>query len=184
MCPDFGATGSAGAACDADRKAPGSAASDCAGRNVEACLKKLGADAVISMSQERALIATYRKEWAESGVDVVLDYLWGKPAENAAGGHRAKGLQQRASRIRYVQIGSIAGEAITLPGATLRSSKLEILGSGFGSASMQEMLQGTAEFLAESAREPFQANIEPAPLRDVEALWVRPEKGTRLVFQP
>jgi len=182
----LGATGSAGQLAIQIAKRLGARRVIAAGRNVEESqLKKLGADVVISMNQEQAdLISTYRKEWAESGVDVVLDYLWGKPAETLLAAIAQKSLQQRASRIRYVQIGSIAGEAITLPGATLRSSKLEILGSGFGSASMPEMLQGIAEFLEESAREPFQANIEPAPLRDVEALWVRRDQGTRLVFQP
>jgi NADPH2:quinone reductase len=151
----------------------------------ESRLKELGADTVISMNQDRAeLVAAYRLAWAESGVDVVLDYLWGKPAEALLEAITQKGLQNAAARIRYVQIGSAGGDPIALPGATLRSSKLELMGSGFGSASMAQMRQGISEFLDESAREPFQASIETAPLRDVEALWVRPDKGTRLVFQP
>ena len=182
----LGATGSAGQLAIQIAKRLGARRVIAAGRDVqEPRLKELGADTVISMNQDRAeLVASYRRQWAESGVDVVLDYLWGKPAETLLEAIAQKGLQQSASRIRYVQIGSIAGDPISLSGATLRSSKLEILGSGFGSASMQEMLQGIAEFLEESAREPFQANIELAPLCDVEALWVRPDQGTRLVFQP
>ena len=182
----LGATGSAGQLAIQIAKRLGARRVIAAGRDPQTDrLKELGADAVISMNADRAeVIAAYRREWAESGVDVVLDYLWGQPAEILLEAIAQKGLQHAAARTRYVQIGSAAGGAISLPGAMLRSSKLELMGSGFGSASMQETLQSIAEFFQESAREPFQANIETAPLRDVETLWKRPDQGSRLVFQP
>ncbi len=137
----------------------------------EARLKELGADALVSLNQDRAELVSALREWAHLGVDVVLDYLWGQPAEILLEAIAKRGLQHAASRIRYVHIGSVAGDPISLPGATLRSSKLELLGSGFGSASVQEMLQSIAGFFQESAREPFQAAIVTAPLEDVEAVW-------------
>jgi hypothetical protein len=73
---------------------------------------------------------------------------------------------------------------VTLPAATLRSSGLEILGSGFGSASMEQIREAIGEFFAAAADRPFGAKIRAVPLRDVESLWNEPNEGTRLVFQP
>jgi hypothetical protein len=65
----------------------------------------------------------------------------------------------------------------------LRSSGLELLGSGFGSVSIELILQAVSEFFAEAGRRPFQFNLRTAPLRDVEKLWNSQEQGARLVFQ-
>jgi NADPH:quinone reductase-like Zn-dependent oxidoreductase len=157
-----------------------------AGRNPQALekLKQLGADAVIGLEQEReALVAAFREQFAE-GIDVVLDYLWGQPAETLLGAIGQKGLSHAAARVRYVQIGSSAGPTIALPAATLRSSGLELLGSGFGSASLQQILKVLAHFFELAAREPFAFEVSTAPLREVETLWNAKEQGTRLVFQP
>ncbi len=64
------------------------------------------------------------------------------------------------------------------------SSALELLGSRFGSASIQEIFQSLAEFLELTVMSPFQVNVEVAPLRDVEALWNNADQGARLVIQP
>jgi hypothetical protein len=122
---------------------------------------------------------------SELGVDVVLDYLWGTPAERLLEAISQKGLKKAGARIRFIQIGSIAGPAISLSAATLRSSGIELLGSGFGSASLDQLLKVIAEFFQQAANQPFQFQTKAAPLRDVEALWNTTEaEGTRLVFQP
>ncbi len=157
-----------------------------AGRNPEA-LKKLpglGADAVISLDQEHAqLVAAFRSEY-EAGVDVVLDYLWGQPAEALLEAIAQKGLTKAAARVRYVQIGNSAGPNINLPAATLRSSGLELLGSGFGSASLEQIRIAIGEFFKVAAKEPFQFEVKTAPLSQIETLWNTREEGTRLVFMP
>ena len=86
--------------------------------------------------------------------------------------------------MRFVQIGASAGATISLHAAALRSSGLELLGSGFGSASLEQIKIAIAEFFSAAAAEPFQFSVKTAPLSDVEALWNRAERGTRLVFQP
>jgi hypothetical protein len=48
--------------------------------------------------------------------------------------------------------------------------------------SMKEIFAALAKFFAGAAAEPFATSIQAAPLRDVEALWNAPERGTRLVF--
>src|SRR5882757_2717524 len=183
----LGATGSAGQLAIQIAKRLGARRVVAAGRDPVALATaiELGADAAISLEQSHdALVAAFRSEIAEHGVDVVLDYLWGEPAECCLAAIGQKGLSHAARRILFVQIGQSAGATITLLAATLRSSGLELLGSGFGSASMEEIFRALAEFFVEATKAPFVAKIQPAALRDVESLWNAPERGGRLVFQP
>jgi NADPH:quinone reductase-like Zn-dependent oxidoreductase len=183
----LGATGTSGQLAVQIAKRLGARRVVAAGRNPQELerVKALGADAVISLNQEHdALVASFRRELAGDGIDVVLDYLWGAPAEGLLEAISQKGLQHASPRIRFVQIGSTAGPTISLPAATLRSSGLELLGSGFGSVSIEKILQSVAEFHTEAAKAPFQTNIKAVSLRDVETLWNSPEQGPRLVFQP
>jgi NADPH:quinone reductase-like Zn-dependent oxidoreductase len=183
----LGATGVAGRLAIQIAKRLGARRVVAVGRNRQALekLKSLGADAVISLDQDQtALISAYRGEIADAGVDVVLDYLWGNPAETVLYAIAQKGLRNASARIRFVQIGESAGKAISLTAATLRSSGLELLGSGFGSASLDQLRQALAEFFRAAAKEPFQFRTKTARLQDVESLWNMAEGGTRLVFQP
>jgi NADPH2:quinone reductase len=182
----LGATGTAGEMAVETAKRLGARRVVGAGRNPEALerLKGLGADVVISLNQEQEpLVAAFRGEFA-NGIDVVLDYLWGAPAESMLAAVSQKGLSHAAPRIRYVQIGNSAGPTISLAGATLRSSGLELIGSGFGSVSPEGLKAAIGRFHAEAARKPFQSKVKTVALRDVEALWNSPEQGARLVFQP
>jgi NADPH:quinone reductase-like Zn-dependent oxidoreductase len=183
----LGATGVAGQLAIQVAKRLGARRIIAAGRNPQALqkLKSLGADSVISLDQEQApLVSALRTEIAEAGVDVVLDYLWGQPAESVLQAIAQKGLRTAGARIRFIQIGESAGKTISLPAATLRSSGLELLGSGFGSASLDQIRQALAEFFQVAAREPFQFHTKAAPLREIETLWNHAEESTRLVFQP
>jgi NADPH:quinone reductase-like Zn-dependent oxidoreductase len=183
----LGATGVAGQLAIQVAKRLGARRIIAVGRNPQALqkLSALGADAVISLEQDPALlVSAVRNEIAEAGVDIVLDYLWGQPAELMFQAISQKGLQKSTARIRFIQIGESAGKTISLPAATLRSSGLELLGSGFGSASLDQIRQALGEFFQIAAKEPFQFRTKAAPLRDVESLWNTAEEGTRLVFQP
>jgi len=183
----LGATGVAGQLAVQIAKRLGARRVVAAGRNPKSLeqLKDLGADAIIPLDQEHpALVTSFRSEWAANGLDVVLDYLWGHPAEAVLESISGKGLGLRTARIRFVQIGESAGRTISLPAATLRSSAIEVMGSGFGSASLEQIFQSLANFFASAAKSPFQFAIKVAPLRDVEKLWNTPEQGARLVFQP
>ncbi|MCU1249049.1 MAG: Alcohol dehydrogenase zinc-binding domain protein [Edaphobacter sp.] len=182
----LGATGVAGQLAVQVARRLGARRVIAAGRNPHALekLKSLGADVVISLDQEQApLVSAFRTE-IEGGVDVVLDYLWGQPAELVLQAISQKGLRKAGARIRFIQIGESAGKTISLPAATLRSSGLELLGSGFGSASLNQIRQALAEFFQVAAKEPFQFQTKAAPLAEVETLWNHAEEGTRMVFQP
>jgi NADPH:quinone reductase-like Zn-dependent oxidoreductase len=182
-----GATGSAGQLAVQIAKRLGARRVVAAGRNREALerMKTLGADAVIGLEQpHEALVTAFRSEIAEHGMDVVLDYLWGEPAECVLAAIAQKGLSHAAPRIRFVQIGHMAGATITLHAQTLRSSGVEVLGSGFGSASIEEIFAALKLFFEQAATKPFVTKIQAVPLRDVEALWNAPERRGRLVFIP
>jgi NADPH:quinone reductase-like Zn-dependent oxidoreductase len=183
----LGATGVAGQLAVQIARRLGASRVVAAGRNPSALAEasKLGADAVISLEQDRdALVEAFRAEVADGKIHVVLDYLWGQPAEALLAAIAQKGLSHAAPRIRYVQIGNSAGPTITLAGATLRSSGLELLGSGFGSASLQEIMAAVAELFQKAAKEPFKNDVKIVPLQNVEAAWGERESATRIVFQP
>ena len=183
----LGATGTSGQLAVQIAKARGARHIIAAGRNPEALekLKSLGADTVISLLQDHdTLIAAFRNAFAEHGVDIVLDYLWGPPAESVLAALSQKGAVKSGTRVRYVQIGNLAGPTIPLEAHTLRSTNLEILGSGFGSASVDAILKAIAEFFTLAATKPFTFSYKTVPLADVEKLWNEKEQATRIVFQP
>jgi len=182
----LGATGSAGHLAVQIARRFGAKRVVAVGRNPQALeeSKSLGADATISLNQDHdALVSAFRNELANPKIDVVLDYLWGTPAEAILAAVVQEGLDHDAARLRYVQIGNSAGPNITLHAATLRSSGLELIGSGFGSVSMEKIFSSLRAVLQEAAKKPFQIKFTTAPLSDVEKLWNSPHE-TRLVFQP
>jgi NADPH2:quinone reductase len=182
-----GATGIAGKQAVQVAKYLGAAKIIATGRNEQALaeLKVLGADQTISLNQPKDdLLQSFRSALHESGVQVILDYLWGPSAEAilaAAAGH---GAPQGEPRIRFVQIGSISGNSITLSAQLLRSSGVELLGSGLGSLSGQAILQSLSTMFTAAARAPFAIDIDPVPLANVEEAWNRKGDERRIVFIP
>jgi NADPH:quinone reductase-like Zn-dependent oxidoreductase len=180
-----GATGIAGRQAVQVAKYLGASKIIATGRNEEALAEVaiLGADETISLNQpEDNLLRSFRT--ALSGVQVVLDYLWGSSAElilKAAAGH---GSLEGQPRIRFVQVGSISGNAITLPAGLLRSSGIELLGSGLGSLSAQQILQALNAMFAAASAVQFAIDIDPVPLARVEEAWNRKGEERRIVFIP
>lgn len=141
-------------------------------------LPGLGADVVISLEQPEAeLLQGFRQEIGD-GVNVVLDYLWGRSAELLIAAVSGE------AHVRFVQIGSISGAAISLPGAALRSSGLELLGSGLGSCSYEELVAAVGEVLKAVIPAGLRIETEILPLASVEAGWTRDTGDRRLVLTP
>lgn len=183
----LGATGTSGQLAVQIARRRGARRIVAVGRNPEALEKtrSLGADATISLDQSPAdLVAAFRNEITGAGVDIVLDYIWGPSAEAFLEAVAQRGPKMASPRIRFIQIGSTAAANIALSAATLRSSNIELLGSGFGSASMSEILTAIKAFFDEAAHSPFDITIRAAPLREVESVWKQPETGERIVFIP
>ncbi|MBN9419420.1 MAG: zinc-binding dehydrogenase [Candidatus Eremiobacteraeota bacterium] len=145
------------------------------GRNV-GVLEALGADVVIPLDGEAA--AAFRREISR-GVDIVLDYLWGESALQIL-----EAIAQDTPRLRFVQIGSISGPTIPMPAHPLRSSGLELLGSGLGSNSPRQLLEVIGELLQEAESANLTVETETAPLSEVESAWGRDNGGRRLVLIP
>ena len=152
-----------------------------AGRNVDA-LRSASLDEVIALNQpEDDLRKAFIAE-AVAGIDVVIDYLWGRPTELLLEA-LAKGFKQEAThRTRLVEVGASAGPTITLPAAILRSIDLTLLGSGFGAASIDRIFAAASELFALAASGSLKIDVDTVPLSDVEAAWTRAHKGRRVVF--
>jgi NADPH:quinone reductase-like Zn-dependent oxidoreductase len=153
------------------------------GRNREAlqALIPLGADVIIPLGDdEDALEKAFMQPFHE-GVDVVLDYLWGPSAERLLIAAAKAGKDEVP--IRFVQIGAMSASDITLPSPVLRSSAIELMGSGIGSVPMDAMLKSINGVLHAAVPGKFQANTTTAPLSDVEQVWSKEAGQSRIVFQ-
>lgn len=146
-------------------------------------LRRLGADVTLELTEdpedalEKALMGEF-----EQGVDIVLDYLWGRSAQTlvvAAAKAGPEGIP-----IRYVQIGAVSGSSINLPSAALRSSALQLMGSGIGSIpfpKLQKAIQGVLE-AAPSAG--FKIATRSVPLAEVTQAWTDENTPERIVLRP
>lgn len=182
----LGATGIAGKLAVQVAKRLGANRVIAVGRNRQSIedLRGLGADAVVPLEPDPAdSVGALRAEWAKAPVSIVLDYLWGRPAELFFEAITQRGVQHAANRVRYVQIGSSAGATANVPASALRSTGLELLGSGFGSASIDRILRAVQELFQEAARQPFHCEIRTAPLYEIESRWKEDGQRARLVFQ-
>jgi NADPH:quinone reductase-like Zn-dependent oxidoreductase len=152
-----------------------------AGRNVEV-LAAADVDAIIALGQpEDAIRGAFAAE-AENGIDVVIDYLWGRPTELLLEA-LAKGFKASATRsTRLVEVGASAGSTISLSGATLRSVDLTLLGSGFGAARLDVIFAAIPTLFSLAAAGKLKIDVEPVPLADVEAAWSRVDRGRRIVL--
>jgi NADPH2:quinone reductase len=180
----LGATGVAGQLAVQIAKRRGAKRVIACGRNPQALekTKALGADATISLELPREeLVAALRTE-IEAGINVVLDYLWGPPAEATLEAIARRGNE--TSRLRYIQIGQSAGRTIPFDASMLRSNAVELLGSGFGSVALPDLLTSIADFFAEAARQPFEIAVRTLPLREITTAWDEPEGDSRFVFVP
>jgi len=120
----------------------------------------------------------------DQGVDIVLDFVWGEPASRilrAAAGNR--GSRMGEPRLRYVQLGTVAGEEIPLRGDLLRGSGLELMGSGIGSVSIQDLLAGAGELLAAAPGAGFTPPYASIPLDKVAEAWSG-DPDVRYIIQP
>jgi hypothetical protein len=115
-------------------------------------------------------------------VDVVLDYVWGPSAECILEAARGHGRPEGERRIRYVQIGAIGGDPISVKGEWLRSSGLELMGSGLGSLSATAIVEALKKMYEVAASTGLKIEVVAVPLAEVESTWNRTESGRRTVF--
>ena len=148
--------------------------------------EELGIDALISTKEpDEVFLNQLRQLNAASPITVVLDYLWGHSVElilQFLAGSDGKFMEHFT---RFVQIGSLSGDKIKLSANTLRSSKVQIIGSGMGSHSADDFRYLDQELLPEvfelAARGEIKIDTEEGNLKDITSLWNKPAAGKRWV---
>ncbi|MFK4446680.1 NADPH:quinone reductase-like Zn-dependent oxidoreductase [Caballeronia udeis] len=151
------------------------------GRNADTLqsLRALGADVTISLAQDTATLESEFQQQFKEGVGVVLDYLWGQSAELLL--VAAAKASPETVPLRFVEIGAMSAGTITLPGAVLRSSAIELMGSGFGSIPKPRILGSIEQLLNATVPGGFKIATNPVPLSQVEDHWAN-ENQERTVF--
>lgn len=133
-------------------------------------VKGLGADITIPFAigtlhpsgtnwYEQALMQEF-----PSGIDVVVDYLWGDSARTIIAAI-AKSVED-AKPVRFVHVGGASGEeSIDLPGAGLRSSAIVLMGSGAKSVRWSRLLASIRSVFEASIPSGLQIATKTLPLR-------------------
>jgi NADPH:quinone reductase-like Zn-dependent oxidoreductase len=140
----------------------------------------LGADVTIPLVDDEPALEERLKDQFAQGVDVVIDYLWGKSAERLLIAGAKAG--QEAAPIRFVQIGAVSGPDITLPSAVLRSSAIVLMGSGIGSIKLDRFVRAIDGVLRATVPAGLKIGFNPVPLSDVEQAWPLDDSARRTVF--
>lgn len=170
-----GATGTSGSLAVQIAKGLGAKKIIVTGRN-ELKLQALEADESIAFDMtvdngqemfEHSLMPVIAK-----GVDVVLDYLWG---DSALVIMSAIAKANTARVTRFVSIGTSSGqENIHLPSSILRSSTIELIGSGGRSVSKADLLIATRNVFELAAEGKINIAIREFTLEEIEEAWNAP----------
>ena len=184
-----GATGTAGRLAVQLAKHLGAGKVIATARNAEELeqVKKLGADIVIPFTlgtlhpsgakdYENAL-----KQVFASGIDIVIDYLWGESAKTVIVAI-AKAVED-ARPVRFVHVGGASREEnIDLPGAALRSSAIMLMGSGVKSVRMSVLLESISSVFEAVQPAGLKIATKVVPLSQVEEVWDKAAGKPRVVF--
>ncbi len=147
-------------------------------------LGSLGADAIIDLKQsDEMLLEAFEKEKGENGYDIVIDFLWGHPAEILMKSFIPKDMGLPQKLIRYIPIGAMAGAGAYVTGEMLRTSGLVL--SGMGIIKPEEISAGSKQVWDWIKEDKLQMDIEKLPLADIEKAWLRKDlDGKRMVIIP
>ncbi|SHF45019.1 NADPH:quinone reductase [Salegentibacter echinorum] len=149
--------------------------------------KRLGADQTVSLKEnEQTIIEQLQEIHRKNPIDLVIDYLWGNPIELILTALKGGGLDNTTHKTRVVSVGTMAGETINLASGILKSSALEILGSGFGSLSEKELEEYSQTILPKmfqlAAEGKLTMKLEEGNIENIEKLWdSKIGSGKRLV---
>jgi len=177
-----GATGASGRLAVQIAKYLGAGKVIATGRNAAALamLGRLGADATISLEQDESSLSRAFESHFRAGVDVVLDYLWGAGARALL--IAAARAAAEADPVRFVQIGSVSGADLQLPGAVLRAAPITLLGSGIGSIALPRLLHAVKAVLDAAVPAGLQIATEAVPLAALDRYWENADSLARTVF--
>ncbi|HVU58290.1 MAG TPA: zinc-binding alcohol dehydrogenase family protein [Puia sp.] len=156
------------------------------GRNAQSLqeLQALGADEILPIDGQ--FIEHLFQIHQRASINVVIDYLWGHTAEMILTSLKGKG--SFTPHMRFVSVGAMTGDTIQLSAANLRSADLQLLGSGLGSWTKQQVRAFFTDILPEmfrlAAEGRLKAGTVEVALGDIEKLWdVEVPGGRRLVVR-
>jgi NADPH:quinone reductase-like Zn-dependent oxidoreductase len=158
------------------------------GRNEDTLgqLQSLGADMTVSLNQnDRKLLQLFKETDRQYHIDVIIDYLWGSPAE-----HILRALENRETQkmIRFVTVGDMAGNRLSLSSGTLRSADIMLLGSGFGSLFPEVLRHFNTEMLPEmfalATANKLKIETETRHLSQIDTVWNTDTFSKRIVLLP
>jgi NADPH:quinone reductase-like Zn-dependent oxidoreductase len=181
----LGATGNAGTMAVQVAKRLGAGRVIGAGRDLVRleALMSTGADAVVRLTDDADSTARALAEEAAE-VDIVIDYLWGKPAQDTMMSLLTK-RSDRSLAMNWIQIGSVAGPTIDLPSVVLRSANFRIQGIGQGAVSPEAYLAELPSLVDEIDAGTVGVRTNSVALSDVESVWLLPDvPGERTVLVP
>jgi NADPH:quinone reductase-like Zn-dependent oxidoreductase len=179
----LGATGNAGAMAVQVAKLLGAGRVVGAGRDTERlrALDRVGVDDVVQLTDDADQTAAALAA-AAADVDIVIDYLWGEPAQRTM----MALLTARADRSRalnWIQIGAMAGPTIELPSVALRSANFRLQGNGQGAVSTQGYLAELPALIDAINAGSIHIQTRQIPLAQIEAAWLTPDvPGERAVI--
>ena len=181
----LGATGNAGTMAVQVAKLLGAGRVVGAGRDRERlnALTTIGADAVVQLTHDAEATAKALAA-AAAEVDIVIDYLWGKPTQQAMMA-LLTARSDRSRELNWIQIGAIAGPTIELPSVALRSANLRLQGTGQGAVSTQAYLAELPSLVDQINAATIALKANPKPLADIEKIWASTDPpGERTVLVP
>jgi NADPH:quinone reductase-like Zn-dependent oxidoreductase len=178
-----GATGSAGRLAVQLAKYCGAGKVIATGRNQSELqeLLSLGADIVIPFNLGTRLPPGAKQyehalqEAISGGIDVVVDYLWGESAKTVIVAI-AKTVED-ATPVRFVHVGGASGEEeIALPGTALRSSAIQLMGSGVKSVPFPKLIGSIKSIFEAVGPAKLQIATQVMDLAEIEEAWKAPGK--------
>jgi len=175
----LGATGMAGLLAVQNARLLGAGQVIAAGRDQDrlARAEAHGATAVPLPGARDAAAAALADAIGDAAPGLVLDFVWGAPAEAAFAALARQGLDEDKADIAYVQIGALAGAEAAVPAALLRSRRIRITGSGAGSASVDTIMAELPGYMQMIAEGRIEVPVRVFPLSAVTDAWAASARG-------
>jgi len=158
-----------------------------AGRNQQVLdqLVARGADATVRVDRPREELAAAIA--AAGPYHLIVDYLWGAPAEAVFTALTRPELRagDGPQRIRYIQVGITAGGGGGPARHDAAQPPVQLFGSGFGGpAALGDAAAAYDSLLQQVAAGDISLDVDPVPLAKVEQAWPQAGSDRRTVFLP
>lgn len=142
--------------------------------NILKGLKDKGVDNIIDLKQkDEKIIESLKNIHDASPIDIIIDYLWGKPTELIFSALKSNGLYSH--KTRFVTVGAMANDSINLQSSLLRSTDIQLLGSGLGTWTVEEEKLFYAKILPSLFKNVVSNNIKITTksilMEQIESYW-------------